>query len=151
MYRIRHMLLLTLLLIPLLFIGSCANHFIAKEMVKAPNQSLLGAELSRQFERVNNATDDLIRMNGFTRRHVSLGKEAITISYFDIPPGDYGYEFSTRPVPFSEIERTEDSEIKQQSAAERKCVIFIHSGNGWIENVLRQTVLKRALSNRAHY
>ncbi len=98
MFRVRHLLLVLAFIPVLLNLSACANYFIAMQMVSAPNDSLLGTTVNEQFSIVNDATDRLIEHNGFQRRQVQLDVEGLTISYFDIAAGNYGYTFATKPV-----------------------------------------------------
>lgn len=143
MYKTRLLILITLLVPLALSLSSCANYLIAMQMVSAPNDSILGTTVNEQFKLVNDASDEMIRHNGFKRKYTQLNSgqlnsEGLKLSYFDIAPQDYGHSFKTSPVRDQDgtilwikphwIWKNKQCFVPQQSIVERGIMMLLH---GW--------------------
>ena len=82
-------------LVSMYLLTGCVSHFIAKQMIKAPNQSLIGDELKRQFSEFESGYIQLLNVQGVAQESVYLASEDINVSYLDIAAGDYGYQYET--------------------------------------------------------
>lgn len=98
MFHLKISLLTLGLLTVVLSLSGCANYLIAMQVIGAPNRSILGSTLDEQFQQINDATDELIRLTGIERKSVILPSNGISISYLEVPAADYGYVFKTTPM-----------------------------------------------------
>lgn len=94
--RLSMLLVLTLLI--LLTLSSCMSHLIADQMVRAPNKSLIGYELSRQFSPYNSGHDGLLSIDGVKQKSIHLPSRGIDVSFIEIEPNNYGFDYLTKPV-----------------------------------------------------
>jgi len=67
-------------------------------MVGAPNQSLVGYELSNQFSGFDIGHQGLLNIDGVNQYSLALPNRKITISFVDIAAGDYGFSYLTKAI-----------------------------------------------------
>jgi len=86
------------LLFVLLTLPSCVNHLIANQMIAAPNQSLVGYELSNQFSVFDDGHQGLLNITGVSQNSFDLPTRQISLSYIDIAAGYYGFSYLTKAL-----------------------------------------------------
>ena len=82
-----------------LTLPSCVSHLIANQMVAAPNQSLVGYELSNQFSNFDDGHNGLLKISGVSQNNLELPTRKIALSYVDIAAGNYGFSYLTKAIP----------------------------------------------------
>jgi pimeloyl-ACP methyl ester carboxylesterase len=82
----------------LLTLPACVSHFIANQMVAAPNQSLVGYELSRQFSGFDLGHNALLKINGVSLHKHYLPTRNVALSFIDIVAADYGFRYQTKAL-----------------------------------------------------
>lgn len=105
----RRILLIGCLFAGLLTLPACVSQIIARQMVGAPNQSLVGYELDKQFSAFDRGHEALLALPGVQTKSVLLTERNLSISYIDIPAGDYGFHYLTQAV------RTPGGKVRQIS------------------------------------
>ncbi len=91
-------IILILSLSILITLPACVSHIIANQMVGAPNQSLVGYELSQQFSSFDKGHNGLLNINGVSQKSIDLPARKITLSFVDIPSAYYGFSYRTKPL-----------------------------------------------------
>lgn len=89
--------ILVLLLMTLLLSG-CISRYIANQMILAPNKSIIGEELDRQFSMYNKAHLAMLNIDGVKKGRTWLPEYKIYLSYIDIAPADYGFSYKTQAI-----------------------------------------------------
>jgi len=82
----------------LLTLPSCVNHLIANQMIAAPNQSLIGYELSNQFSNFDDGHQGLLQISGVSQNKLRLPTRKVSLSFVDIAAGDYGFSYLTKAL-----------------------------------------------------
>ncbi|NQZ89887.1 MAG: alpha/beta hydrolase [Colwellia sp.] len=85
-------------LLILLTLPSCVSHLIANQMISAPNQSLVGYELSNQFSNFDDGHQGLLEISGVSQSSLNLPTRKVSLSYVDIAAGDYGFSYLTKAL-----------------------------------------------------
>jgi pimeloyl-ACP methyl ester carboxylesterase len=67
-------------------------------MVRAPNKSLVGYELSQQFSPFDEGHNGMLNIKGVSQKNVDLPLRKITLSFIDIPPANYGFTYQTKAL-----------------------------------------------------
>jgi pimeloyl-ACP methyl ester carboxylesterase len=67
-------------------------------MVRAPNKSLVGYELSQQFSSFDEGHNGMLNIEGVSQKNVDLPLRKITLSFIDIPPANYGFSYQTKAL-----------------------------------------------------
>jgi len=89
---------LALALLSLLTLPACVSHLIANQMVGAPNESLVGDELSAQFANYDIGHNGLLNIDGIVQHRIKLSTRKITLSFVDIPAANYGFSYLTKAL-----------------------------------------------------
>lgn len=87
-----------LTLLSLLTLPACVSHLIANQMVGAPNNSLVGDELSHQFSAFDIGHNGLLKIEGISQHRTALPTRKITLSFINIPPANYGFSYMTKAL-----------------------------------------------------
>lgn len=124
-------------------LSGCVSHFIASQMIAAPNQNFIGDELKRQFSAFDAGHQAMLKIDGVSKLNVDLPSQNLRMTYIDIEARDYGFTYQTSAL------RTEsgmsyridthwrwdrkDCQRKENHTADGKVLLLLH---GWGRNSL---------------